>query len=361
MIITLKGADFSQSNIGTLDSWFISWSGSGLTAAAGNASSIKKDDTAGLTLTYTYNTENYEYVSGTVTDATGASVGSVSASNGTVTVTINAGNTINGKITIAISMNYIGTGEEPDNGGEEDTTPEVPPTTGETVTFTLDTATTASTTEMVHTTQSIGSAVAYQEAGTRGVVTWDIPAYAIVTLTVATGGSYGMALTDRNNIVLASTPTANATDGTITFPIQTVPTRVHASKAKFTSGSYTTYSEEELKGMELPVGFSGAISGQYVNTSQTIGSPVVLVNMSSTSYNISNPIPANTQVTITCTGTNAGGYGMALCDTSGNVIEYINHSATASTDNKHTFTAQTVETKLYVSVNKFDSAVYTLV
>lgn len=117
MIITLKGADFSQSNIGTLDSWFISWSGSGLTAAAGNATSIKKKGTSTTPLTYTYNTENYEYVSGTVKDATGATVGSISASNGTVTVTINAGNTINGKITIAISMNYIGTGEEPETPG----------------------------------------------------------------------------------------------------------------------------------------------------------------------------------------------------------------------------------------------------
>ena len=135
MIITLKGADFSQSNIGTLDSWFISWSGSGLTAAAGNVTSIKKDGTSTTTLTYTYNTENYEYVSGTVKDATGATVGSVSASNGTVTVTINAGNTINGKITIAISMNYIGTDEEPDNGGgSEPETPVDPPSSGGTTT-----------------------------------------------------------------------------------------------------------------------------------------------------------------------------------------------------------------------------------
>ena len=114
MIITLKGANFSQSNIGTLDSWLISWSGSGLTAAAGNVTSIKKDGTSTTTLTYTYNTENYKYTSGTVKDATGATVGSVSASNGTVTVIINAGNTIKGKITIAIVMEYIGVGEEPE-------------------------------------------------------------------------------------------------------------------------------------------------------------------------------------------------------------------------------------------------------
>lgn len=122
MIITLKGANFSQSNIGTLDSWFISWSGSGLTAATGNVTSIKKDGTSTTTLTYTYNTENYEYVSGTVKDATGATVGSVANASGTVTVTINAGNTIKGKITITISMNYIGVGEEP-----EPETPVTPP------------------------------------------------------------------------------------------------------------------------------------------------------------------------------------------------------------------------------------------
>ena len=129
MIITLKGANFSQSNIGTLDSWFIAWSGSGLTAAAGNATSIKKDSTSTTTLTYTYNTENYEYTSGTVKDATGATVGSVSASNGTVTVIINAGNTIKGKITIAIVMEYIGVGEEP-----EPETPVIPPSGGTTTT-----------------------------------------------------------------------------------------------------------------------------------------------------------------------------------------------------------------------------------
>ena len=113
--------------------------------------------------------------------------------------------------------------------------------------------------------------------------------------------------------------------------------------------------------MELSVAFTGAITGQFVSTSQTVGSPVALSDLSSGSYNISNTIPANTQVTITCKETTAGGYGMALCDTSGNVIEYINHKNTASTDNKHTFTAQTVETKLYVSVNKFVSATYTFV
>jgi hypothetical protein len=129
MIITLKGADFSQSNIGTLDSWFIAWSGSGLTAASSNAKSIKKDGTSTTTLTYTYNTENYEYVSGTVKDATGATVGSIVNASGTITVTINAGNTIKGKITITISMNYIGVGEEPEpeipgGGGGSGETPD---------------------------------------------------------------------------------------------------------------------------------------------------------------------------------------------------------------------------------------------
>ena len=113
MIITLTGATFSTS-IGTLDSWFIQTSitGGGLTASESNIKSIRKDDTAGATLTYTYNTENYKYTNGTVTDATGATVGSISGSNGTVTVTLNAGNTIKGKITIAILMEYIGSGED---------------------------------------------------------------------------------------------------------------------------------------------------------------------------------------------------------------------------------------------------------
>lgn len=116
MIITLTGATFSTS-IGTLDSWFIQTSitGGGLTASESNIKSIRKDDTAGATLTYTYDTENYKYTNGTVTDATGATVGSISGSNGTVTVTLNAGNTIKGKITIAILMEYIGSGEEPEN------------------------------------------------------------------------------------------------------------------------------------------------------------------------------------------------------------------------------------------------------
>ena len=113
MIITLTGATFSTS-IGTLDSWFIQTSitGGGLTASESNIKSIRKDDTAGATLTYTYDTENYKYTNGTVTDATGATVGSISGSNGTVTVTLNAGNTIKGKITIAILMEYIGSGED---------------------------------------------------------------------------------------------------------------------------------------------------------------------------------------------------------------------------------------------------------
>lgn len=125
MIITLTGATFSTS-IGTLDSWFIQTSitGGGLTASESNIKSIRKDDTAGATLTYTYNTENYKYTNGTVTDATGATVGSISGSNGTVTVTLNAGNTIKGKITIAILMEYIGSGEG--GGGDNDTTDPTP-------------------------------------------------------------------------------------------------------------------------------------------------------------------------------------------------------------------------------------------
>ena len=348
MIITLKGANFSGNYIGTLTTYIISVSGAGLTHSI--PSTIQRE---GATLTNQIITINdgYELNGDVVVKMGGTTLSGVATVDGN-TITINIGS-VTGNVSISVPTKST--------SGEDEPTPDVPPATGETVTFTLDTATTASTTEMVHTVQSIGSAVAYQEAGTRGVVTWDIPAYAIVTLTVGTGGSYGMALTDRNDIVLASTATSAATDGTITFPIQTIPTRVHASKAKFTSGSYTTYSEEELKGMELSVSFTGAVTGQYVSINQTVGSPIVLSDLSSGSYNISNTIPANTQVTITCKETTAGNYGMALCDTSGNIIEYINHTDTASTDNKHTFTTQTVETKLYVSVNKFDSAVYTIV
>ena len=136
MIITLKGADFSGSNIGTLDSWFIQTSitGGGLTAASGNATSIKKNNTTGITLSYTYNTENYKYIigSGTVTDATGKDVGDVNDNgNGTITVTIIRGDDIGGKITIAISMEYIGVGEEPK---PEPETPVNPPSGGTLIT-----------------------------------------------------------------------------------------------------------------------------------------------------------------------------------------------------------------------------------
>lgn len=352
MIITLKGADFSSSNIGTLSTWTISRVlGSGATYSG--ATYVNKDAAFNATVTIA---SGYELGTAGVTVTMGgnAVTSGVTVSGSTISIAISK---VTGNVVIKVPTVNTTTGGEED--GEEIT----PPAAGETVALSSANMVSQDTNNHLNSTQTIGNQLVLSNVGTRGIYVWDIPAYAKVTLKVKGGGNYGMAICDADGVVLeyfsngSVAPDAGST-GTYTFGLQLIPTKLYVSATKFDSGSYTTYTEDDLVGIELPIGMSQTTKGQYVATGQTVGSTVKLATLSSGSYSISNVIPANVAVKITCKETSTGGYGMALCDTSGNVLEYLTHTATAATNNEYTFKAQDIETKLYVSVNKFVKAVY---
>lgn len=113
MIITLKNANFSENNVGQLNSWFIfapTVSGGVVTADSNNPSSIDKTTLPATTLKYTFDTAKYNFISCT------PSVGIATHSNGLITVTIPKGTTIVANITISIVLERIGG----DTGGEEE-------------------------------------------------------------------------------------------------------------------------------------------------------------------------------------------------------------------------------------------------
>lgn len=117
MIITLKGATFTN-NIGALDAWPIQTVvNGGVLTTLPSSSSIKKEDTAGVVLEYFY--DNTKYTCDTVTIfSKGSSVGSYNRflEQGKIQVTIPAGNTLSAKVVVTINLTAIGGG-----GGEPDT------------------------------------------------------------------------------------------------------------------------------------------------------------------------------------------------------------------------------------------------
>lgn len=116
MIITLKGADFSASNIGTLSSWRITRSlGSGATYAG--PTSVDKDAAFSATVTLA---EGYEVGTAGVTVTMGGTVlsGAHSISGNVITITIAS---VTGNVLIKVPTINTATGEE-----EEPETPDVP-------------------------------------------------------------------------------------------------------------------------------------------------------------------------------------------------------------------------------------------
>lgn len=116
MIIVLKNADFSKSNIGTLSSWRISRSlGAGATYVG--PTSVDKD--AAFTATVTL-AENYEVGTAGVTVTMGGTVlsGAHSISGNVITITIAS---VTGNVLIKVPTINTATGEE-----EEPETPVVP-------------------------------------------------------------------------------------------------------------------------------------------------------------------------------------------------------------------------------------------
>ena len=106
MIITLKGADFSASNIGTLSSWRITRSlGTGATYEG--PTSVDKGAAFNATVTIA---EGYELGTAGVTVTMGGNVISAATINGNV-ITINIAE-VTGNVTIKVPTVNINTGEE---------------------------------------------------------------------------------------------------------------------------------------------------------------------------------------------------------------------------------------------------------
>lgn len=129
MIITLKGADFSASNIGTLSSWRITRSlGTGATYAGVTSVDKGAAFTAAVTIA-----EGYELGAAGVTVTMGGNVISAATVNGNV-ITISIAS-VTGNVVIKVPTVNLSTGEEeepnvpdvpviPDDGGN--TNPDVP-------------------------------------------------------------------------------------------------------------------------------------------------------------------------------------------------------------------------------------------
>lgn len=122
MIITLKGADFSASNIGTLSTWRISHSlGAGATYEG--ATSVDKGAAFSATITLA---EGYEIGAAGVTITMGGIVlsGAHSISGNVITVTIAS---VIGNVLIKVPTVNTAGGDEPEEPEEPDT-PDVPGT-----------------------------------------------------------------------------------------------------------------------------------------------------------------------------------------------------------------------------------------
>lgn len=111
MIITLKGANFSASNIGQLNSWFVTYNLTGAEKQSGPIS-IDKDNNTGMTATIKVY-DNYDFQSASAV-YNGKTVTYTANSSGIVTINITE------KITTAVTITVLATntggggGDEPD-------------------------------------------------------------------------------------------------------------------------------------------------------------------------------------------------------------------------------------------------------
>lgn len=136
MIITILGADFSASNIGTLSSYLVRYTGN----VTGNVTSVEKNDAGtsaknALSATITMKSGfTYESLSVTVGGSTITGYTATDNGNGTVSLTVPA-NLITGTVVVSVvttgsSVNPpSGEPEEPGTGGGSGETPSVPTTT----------------------------------------------------------------------------------------------------------------------------------------------------------------------------------------------------------------------------------------
>ena len=350
MIITISGANFSASNIGTLSTWTVSKS-----IGAGAEHSIPSYVDKNSAFNYTITLKD-GYTFGTYSVTMGGQTITPTVTETSMTINIPS---VTGAIRIDVKTINSSTGEpeEPGTGGG---------IVGETVQLTSSNSNTSYNDTANHLNNNIvaGQPLPKSSVGTKGIIGWDIPQYAIVTLTVSGGGNYGMAITDNNDIVVegfanSSIATDASSQGVYTFNPVLSPARLYVSTTKFVSASYVIISEEDLKQYEYNILMEyTSESGKYIGPTQTVGTDVKLSDMGGTYYMISEEIPTNTITTINVkTG---GNYGMCIADINGKVLEN-NPSSKADADGNIVFSKQTVPYKLWVSKTKYNSAKYKFV
>lgn len=346
MIIYLKGANFSSNNIGTLDTWIISKSiGSGATYSG--PTSVKRDAALSATITIT---DGYELGSAGVSVTMGGAAveNGVTISGSTIAISISK---VTSNVTIIVPTKNTATGDEDAGSGTiyNLTTSNANPAYADTSNHLID-------------SQVAGQLLAKSNVGTKGILGWDIPQYALVTLTVSSGGNYGMALTDSSDIVIEgfkNSAVATSGNGTYTFsPLLVKNGRLYVSTTKFVSASYVVLSEEELGGYDFSIQMEYTSEvGKYISSSQTAGTEVKLAEMGGVYYMYSTLLPANSTVTLNVkTG---GSYGMCLADANNKVLES-KPSAQADANGNIVFSKQTVPYRLWVSKTKYNSAKYTM-
>lgn len=213
-----------------------------------------------------------------------------------------------------------------------------------------------------NSSQTIGAAIGLGEQGTLGTLVWEIPADGRITLVVKSGGTYGMALTDAEDNVLEYTTNAaifnDNAEGVYTFGVYRKPTKLYVATTKFNSANYKLLSENEIKELEYAISVTETIQTNKfpASSGQIVGEAIKYTEMNATSTMISEVIPANTEIEVTVNAV-SGAYGMVLCDLDGKVL-YASSNNKADENLKLIFPAQLVESRLYVAPNKFTSASY---
>lgn len=122
MIITLIGANFANSNIGTLSTWRISTVlGAGATSS-NSATSVDRESNTGYTTTITI-AEGYELgAAGITVTMGGVDITSTAVSGLTITIPTK----VTGNVVIKVPTKNLNSGEEDDGNDNEDITPDVP-------------------------------------------------------------------------------------------------------------------------------------------------------------------------------------------------------------------------------------------
>lgn len=362
MWIKLIGANFSTNNIGTLKSYKVDTTGLvGLTVNPKYVS-YKTDGETISNVVFTFTVSSgYKFASGStikIGSETKYTAGSDLAAGSTFTITMN----VSGNIAFVGVAEKVAQPDVPVDP-EEPEDPVNPPS-GTTVNLTSSNAV-FTTTDYHLAAMNPGGSLVTSTQGTKGVMAWDIPAKALVTLTCSANGNYGMAMTNSDGTMVKETLVNSSVaidgqNGTYTFSPVLEASRLYVSTTKFVSASYVVLSDEELKQYDFNIMLeftSDKTEGKYINTTQTVGSDVQFATMNGTQYAISQTIPANSVITLNVkTG---GSYGMCIADENGKVLQN-NPSGKADASGNIVFDKQSVPCKLWVSMTKFNKATYKL-